>query len=140
MSRAPAKQGSPGGSQALKWLTPGLRVKRWMVLFAVCTLAGALGFLHFMWTGPLRPLAHRWIDWIGHALRPEFLPVWWLGLLMFLVALAGALYAITQLNRAILRGVGAAEGNTVDLMYSRHTLARGARIVAVGEAPGFLIC
>ena len=46
------------------------------VLVIVCTLIGAVGFLHFTWTGPLHFVATRWILWLNHFTEPEVLPLY----------------------------------------------------------------
>lgn len=122
--------------RAQRWLTPGLGVKRWIFLFMVCTLVGALGFLHFTWTGPLHFRATSWILWLNHFTKPEVLPLWVVGSVVMVLALIGALTAMIMLNRSVLRAIGTDPSEAVNVMYSRHTLSRGANIVAVGGGTG----
>ncbi|TSA86208.1 uridine diphosphate-N-acetylglucosamine-binding protein YvcK [Deinococcus detaillensis] len=111
-------------------------IKRWFALFAVCTFIGALGFLHFTWTGPLHFVATRWILWLNNFTEPEVLPLWVVGSVVMALSLAGAFTAITMLNRSLLRSVGTDPGEAVNVIYSRTTLARGPRVVAVGGGTG----
>ncbi|MBB5233260.1 putative cofD-like protein [Deinococcus budaensis] len=136
-------QGSSGGRAAREqarrarmWLSPGLGVKRWLLLFAVCTLLGAVGFLHFTWTGPLHFTATRWILWLNALTKPEVLPLWVAGISVMALALGGALLSIAMLNRSMLRSTGTAPEQALDVIYSHRTLSRGARIVAVGGGTG----
>ena len=122
--------------RARQWLTPGMGVKRWFLLFGVSTLVGAVGFLHFFWTGPLHFVATRWILWLNRFTRPEVLPLWVVGSVVMLLALIGALTAMTMLNRSVLRSVGTDPGQAVNVIYSRTTLSRGPRVVVVGGGTG----
>ncbi|MFC4639450.1 gluconeogenesis factor YvcK family protein [Deinococcus hohokamensis] len=122
--------------RARMWLEPGIGVKRWVMLFVVCTLIGAVGFLHFTWTGPLHFTATKWILWVNHFLRPEFMPLYLGGMIIMALALLGALWSIAMLGRSVLRGTGTAPGAAVDMIYARHTLGRAPRVVALGGGTG----
>lgn len=122
--------------RARMWLAPGLGVKRWLMLFVVCTLVGAVGFLHFTWTGPLHFVATRWILWLNALTKPEVMPLYVGGMTVMALALGGALLSIMMLNRSMLRSTGTAPEQALDVIYSKRTLARGPRIVAVGGGTG----
>lgn len=122
--------------RARMWLEPGLGVKRWLAVFAACTFIGAVAFLHFTWTGPLHPLATKWILWLNRLTNPEILPLYVTGIVVMVLTLAGALLSISMISRAMLRGTGTAPETAVDVLYERHTLARGPRVVAVGGGTG----
>ena len=122
--------------RARQWLTPGMGVKRWFLLFGISTIVGAVGFLHFFWTGPLHFVATRWILWLNSFTRPEVLPLWVVGSVVMGLALIGALTAMTMLNRSVLRSVGTDPGQAVNVIYSRTTLSRGPRVVVVGGGTG----
>lgn len=122
--------------RARRWLTPGMGVKRWFVLFGLCTLVGAVGFLHFTWTGPLHFFATHWILWLNNFTRPEVVPLWVVGIVVMALALGGAVYAMIMLNRSLLRSTGIDPSSAVDVIYSRTTLQRGPHVVAVGGGTG----
>lgn len=122
--------------RARRWMTPGMGVKRWFALFGACTFIGAVGFLHFTWTGPLHFVATRWILWLNSFTKPEVLPLWVVGTVVMGLALAGALTAMTMLNRSVLRSVGTDPRQAVNVIYSRTTLARGPRVLSVGGGTG----
>ncbi|WP_051363567.1 YvcK family protein [Deinococcus murrayi] len=122
--------------RAQMWLAPGLGVKRWLLLFVACTFLGAVGFLHFTWTGPLHFVATRWILWLNALTKPEVMPLYVGGMTVMALALAGALTSIVMLNRSMLRSTGTAPDQALDVIYSTRTLARGPRIVAVGGGTG----
>ncbi|AAF11007.1 YvcK family protein [Deinococcus radiodurans] len=122
--------------RARMWLEPGLGVKRWIFLFVVCTFVGAVAFLHFTWTGPLHPLATKWILWLNQFAEPGVFPLYAVGMVVMALALAGALYSITMISRAMLRGTGTAPETAVNVLYERKTLSRGMRVVTVGGGTG----
>lgn len=129
-----------GGQYATRrarvWLAPGMGVKRWLALFMACTLIGAVGFLHFTWTGPLHFVATRWILYLNALTEPGLVPLHVTGMAVMGLALIGAFFSIAMLNRSILRGTGTVPGTAMDLIYERRNLSRGARIVAVGGGTG----
>ncbi|WP_425148084.1 gluconeogenesis factor YvcK family protein [Deinococcus sp.] len=120
----------------IRWLTPGLGVKRWFSLFALCSLLGAFGFLHLTWTGPLHSWATHWILYLNALTDPQVMPLWMVGGLVMLLALAGAVTSMVMLNRSVLRATGNDPNTALDLMHSTRTLARGPRVVAVGGGTG----
>lgn len=122
--------------RARMWLAPGIGVKRWIALFVICTFVGAVGFLHFTWTGPLHFTATRWILWLNQFIRPEVLPLYVVGIGVMALALGGAFYSIAMLNRSMLRGTGTVPSQAVDIIYEKRNLARGPRMVAVGGGTG----
>lgn len=124
------------GRRARIWLSPGMGIKRWLGLFVLCTLLGAVGFLHFTWTGPWHYTATRWILKLNALTKPEVLPLYVAGMGVMMLSLGGALWSIAMLNRSMLRGTGTAPGTAVDIIYERRNLARGPRIVAVGGGTG----
>ncbi len=119
-----------------RWLTPGLGVKRWFTLFALCSLVGAFGFLHLTWTGPLHFAATRWILYLDNLTDPQIVPLWVVGGLVTLLALVGAVTSMVMFNRSILRAIGNDPRTTLDTIHSVRTLARGPRVLAVGGGTG----
>ncbi|GAA5511961.1 gluconeogenesis factor [Deinococcus carri] len=136
MSELPRSEAARARRRARMWLTPGMGVKRWLLLFIVCTFVGAVGFLHFTWTGPLHFVATRWILWLNALTGSNFLPLYAAGMAVMALSLAGAFLSIVMLNRSLLRSTGTAPETAVDLIYSHRALSRGPRIVAVGGGTG----
>ncbi|MDV6374129.1 gluconeogenesis factor YvcK family protein [Deinococcus arenicola] len=129
-------QGQYATRRARVWLAPGIGVKRWLTLFVVCTLVGAVGFLHFTWTGPLHFVATRWILYLNGLTLPGLIPLHITGMVVMSLALMGAFFSIAMLNRSMMRGIGTMPGAAVDLIRERRTLSRGLRIVALGGGTG----
>lgn len=124
------------GRRARMWMAPGIGVKRWISLFVICTLLGAVGVLHFTWTGPLHFVATRWILWVNALVSPEYMPLYVGGGTLMILALIGALWSIMMLNRSVLQGTGTAPETAVDVLYERRNLARGPHVVTLGGGTG----
>lgn len=122
--------------RARMWLSPGMGVKRWLSAFTVCVFLGAMGFLHFTWTGPLHILATRWILWLDSLISPGVMPFWVAGVLLMVAAFSASLFSMMMLTRSLLRSTGTEPREVVDVVYSRRNLARGPRIVALGGGTG----
>ena len=122
---------------ALKWLYPGMRVKRWMLL----TVAGILLFV----AGIALATNLQLIEWTGDALLYVFrqtglnlddfaLP---LGLAVAAAGFALVFTSVFQLNRSVLAAIAPeAQQDLADKIFQRRHLAQGQRIVVIGGGTG----
>jgi len=121
-----------------RWLTPGIGVKRWLLLTFVGCLVLALGVAHVVRqaTRDLDPggIAGFLLDLI----TLQFLPYPLRGILVVGLGLAligyGAYRTIGALTAPFLPSQGG--GRLVELIYQRKSLARGPRIVVIGGGTG----
>ena len=121
-----------------RWLTPGIGVKRWLLMTFLGLLVLALGVAHVIRqaTRDLEPggLAGTVLD----AVTFQFLPYPLRGLIVGLVGLAllgfGAYRTIRALTAPFLPSRGG--GRLVELIFQRKSLARGPRIVVIGGGTG----
>lgn len=118
----------------LKWLRPGLYVKRWLFLFLVGIACVALGIayvaVHFYRTEPFPDAAYY--------LTLQFIDRLWRAALFITVGSILAGVAFWQLNRSLLSPF-VTDGQHIalaDLIYRAHTLRQGPRIVAIGGGTG----
>ena len=125
------------GANLRRWLTPGIGVKRWLLMtFAGC-LVLALGVAHVVRqaTRDVEPtgLAGTALD----VITLQFLPYPLRGLIVVLVGIGligfGAYRTIRALASPFLPSAG---GRLVELIYQRKSLARGPRIVVIGGGTG----
>jgi uncharacterized cofD-like protein len=120
-----------------RWLTPGIGVKRWLLVTFAGLLILALGVAHVLRqaTRDLDPggLVGVVIDLV----TLQFLPYPVRGLLVILLGLAllaiGAYRTIGALTEPFLPSRG---GRLVELIYQRKSLARGPRVVVIGGGTG----
>lgn len=113
-----------------------MHIKRWVSVLIVCAFFLAVGFLHFVWTGPMHWVATRWILWLNAVGDPDVLPLWVVGGLVMTLAFAGAIISVVMLNRSMLQATGTKPSEVVDHIYTRRTLARGPHIVTLGGGTG----
>ncbi|MEO5940130.1 MAG: gluconeogenesis factor YvcK family protein [Candidatus Limnocylindrales bacterium] len=121
-----------------RWLTPGIGVKRWLLLAFVGLLILTLGIAHVIRqaTRDLEPGGIAGV--ILDAITLQFLPYPVRGLLVGIVGLVllgfGALRTIRALTAPFLPTRGG--GRLVELIYQRKSLARGPRVVVIGGGTG----
>ncbi len=119
----------------LKWLTPGIGVKRWMaVLFAGVTalsVAFALVLLAFFRAHPIPPL--EWALTLGGA------SLWMRAALAAAIGAALVVLALIRINRAILQPLEMGEGALIDALLEHRQRGRGPKIVAIGGGTGLPI-
>lgn len=121
-----------------RWLTPGIGVKRWVLLTFTGLLLLTLGVAHAIRqaTRDLEPggIAGTILDIVAL----QFLPYPIRGLLVGLLGLAlvgiGAYRTIGSLTAPFLPSSGG--GRLVELIYQRKSLARGPRVVVIGGGTG----
>ena len=121
-----------------RWLTPGIGVKRWLLLTFVGCLVLVLGVAHVIRqvTRDVDPggLAGTMID-VGDAPVPA-VPV--RGLLVGILAGAALIgYGAYRTLRALTAPfIPTESGRMVELIYQRKSLARGPRVVVIGGGTG----
>jgi len=120
-----------------RWLTPGIGVKRWLLLTFVGCLVLALGVAHVLRqaTRDLEPggLLGNLIDF----LTLQFLPYPLRGLLVLLAGVLLIGYGAYRTVRALTDPFLPSEsGRLVELIYQRRSLARGPRVVVIGGGTG----
>ena len=118
----------------LKWLRPGLHVKRWLVLFVMGTMFTALGLayvaIHVYRQEPFPPVVYY--------VTLQFIDQLWRGVLFIAVGTLLSVFSFWQLSRSLLSPF-ITSGQSVslaDLFYRARYLDKGPRIVAVGGGTG----
>jgi len=115
--------------RGLKWLYPGMAVKRWALLAAGSMLLVVLGLVLLLGRELVRWLWGLFVPAPGYALL--------VGAGAVTVGLAGTVFGIKGFLRSIIRGVAPeAIGQTAEVLYSRRRLARGPSVVALGGGTG----
>ena len=118
-----------------RWLTPGIGVKRWLLVMFAGLLLLALGVAHVIRQASrdLEPggIAQAVID----AVTLQFLPYPLRGLLAVVAGVSLVVIGVYRAARALTDPFRTAEGGPlVELIYQKRFLARGPRIVAIGRA------
>jgi len=125
-------------NRILKWLYPGLRIKRWLVV-------GILGFI-FLSTGVAVLLNVRVLTYLIDLARTMSLiffgrPLSWLfAVLLALCGLLLVIISIRRLVRSILLGfLPGNENKVVEILYQQRRLKQGPKIVAIGGGTGLSV-
>ncbi len=128
----------------LKWLYPGMRVKRWMtvtLLGLILVVAGIILAVNVTWGNYLQMLDDllAWIfdktNGIVNISDPKvILP---LGFTLITLGLLLIFISYFQFNRAVLAAVAPeARQDLADRIFQRRSLAQGHRIVVIGGGTG----
>jgi uncharacterized cofD-like protein len=120
-----------------RWLTPGIGVKRWLLVMFAGLLLLTLGVAHLIRqaTRDLQPggVAQAVLD----AVSLQFLPYPLRGLIAGVAGVSLILLGAYGAARALTAPFRSAEGGPlVELIYQKRFLARGPRIVAIGGGTG----
>ncbi len=118
----------------LRWLSPGIEVKRWLIVLGLGIAVVGLGLGYV-----LRDIYdyYTFPEWVYYATL-QFLPRW-VRALLFLGAGLGLIgFGLYKLNRSLLSAVhGDYSGaQLLDILHRRRYLKRGPRVVAVGGGTG----
>ncbi|ADI13571.1 gluconeogenesis factor YvcK family protein [Truepera radiovictrix] len=126
-------------STARLWLTPGMGVKRHVVVVALglCVLmtGASLGVL---WLRSDGAYPYRVLRPLEAVLRASWWNAWggWVALALLTVGLVLAVWAIVRLNRSLLSNWMPKPKDAAILLHRRVSLAKGPRIVAFGGGSG----
>jgi uncharacterized cofD-like protein len=117
----------------LRWLTPGLEVKRWLILLLVSELIIALGVAYYL----KEYYQHAELPGWTFFLTIQFLPRWVRGTIFGALGLGLLVYSIVRLQHSILGPfLPGVDRSVADQIWSYRTRSRGPRIVAVGGGTG----
>ncbi len=118
----------------LKWLYPGMHVKRWLALLLLGVAVMGLGIAYL-----LREVYVTYtFPGAFYYLTLQFFPRYVRGILFMCVSLGMIFFAVWHLNRSLLSAVMLPGRSTrmVDLVYNARFRSRGPRIVAIGGGTG----
>lgn len=119
----------------LKWLQPGLNVKRWLVLLTLGILCLALGIAYLLVE------AYRTYTFppAAYYITLQFIDRFWRGVMFIVLGIGLALVAFWRLSRSVIGAVLFPIGNRddlVEMVYRHSRLGQGPRIVAIGGGTG----
>ena len=118
----------------LRWLTPGLEIKRWLLLLMIAELVLVLGFAYilkaFYETATLPPQFFY--------ITLQFLPHWARAIIFGTLGVALLIYSYVKLTQSVLGPFlpGNSTESIVDVIHAYRLKGRGPRIVAIGGGTG----
>lgn len=124
---------------SLKWLHPGMGVKRWIVLgfLGLLTFLLGMGVLIQAHAPGDKPMAVRVANWLIEATELGLRPAR-LGLLLTIGGATICLFALGKLIHSLTSVLDPdiMPGGLVDIIYQRRKLTQGRRIVVIGGGTG----
>ncbi len=116
----------------LRWLVPGMGVKRWIGLLIIGAFMVALGLAYWLVDLSLALDRPALID----TLTLQFIPRLARALLFGAAGLALVLFAVARLNRAVLEPFVRPGQDVAQAVSEHRRRGRGSRIVAIGGGTG----
>jgi uncharacterized cofD-like protein len=117
----------------LRWLRPGLEVKRWIILLAVGILIIDLAVAYFLKDAYQ---SAPWPSWTSYVTL-QFLSHGQRGIVFLVFGLAVLVFSIVQLQRSVLGPfLPGGERSVAEVIYAYRTRRRGPRVVAIGGGTG----
>jgi uncharacterized cofD-like protein len=117
------------------WLTPGIGIKRWLLVVLVGTTFIALGFAVLI-LDLYRETEISWLRLIFNFISLSFLARWLRALIFGGAGLIIILIGIWELNRSILKPFVKPGQPFIDTLSDYKKRSRGPRIVAIGGGNG----
>lgn len=120
----------------MKWLYPGMGVKRWLLLLMAGVTSMSLGLAYLLVTiYRQQPLPE-----VFYYLTLQFIPRLWRALLFGVIGLAAVSLAVYNLNRSLLAVFWRpGRDNLANLVFQHRQRARGPKVVAIGGGTGLSI-
>src|SRR6266446_1785589 len=118
----------------LRWLTPGLEIKRWLLLLMVAELVVVLGFAYFLkafYESATLPQQFYYITL-------QFWPHWLRAVIFGTLGVGLLLFSYVKLTQSVLGPFlpGNSTSSIVDVIHAFRVKGRGPRIVAIGGGTG----
>lgn len=128
---------------SLKWLYPGMKVKRWISLAIAGVVVELLGFALYNHAHPFDILAfaNRFWNWISDSTRinlgEEHITLY-IGAGLILLGIFTILFALSRLMQSVTTALtlGNTKDSLVDVIYRNRFLSQGARVVVIGGGTG----
>src|SRR4030042_4766542 len=117
------------------WLTPGLGIKRWLIVVLIGTTFIALGFAVLI-LDVYRQTEISWLRLIFNLISLSFLPRWLRALIFGGAGLLIFSMGIWEMNRSILKPFIKPGQPVIDTLSDFKKRSRGPRIVSIGGGNG----
>ena len=122
-------------NQWFKWLSPGLSVKRWLLISVGGVLLTSLGLAIWIKLTPIFWMIELFKNFLG--VITNFLPNYISGPLVLLGGLLLVLWGQTRTVSSITKVVSAEGGEElIEVLLAHHRLYRGPKIVVIGGGTG----
>ena len=120
----------------LKWLYPGMHIKRWLVLMLAGVAILTLGLAYVLREAYISGFT---LPGIFYYLTLQFIPRYVRGVFFMLGAVGLIVFALWKLNQSLLSALAPnlnTNDSVVNTIYNQRFLSRGPKIVAIGGGHG----
>lgn len=118
---------------SVKWLYPGMGIKRWLLLLAAGITLLSLGMAYVL-TDIYR---HQPLPRAFYYITLQFVPRIYRALLFGILGLSAAVLAVLRLSASLLAvSIPPGQENLAELVYQQRQRERGPRVVAIGGGTG----
>src|SRR3989441_9100645 len=118
----------------LRWLTPGLQIKRWLLLLMLAELVLVLGVAYALKEiYQTATLPHGF-----YYITLQFLPYWARAVIFGFIGVFLLIFSYLKLTQSVLGPFlpGNSTGRIVEMIHAFRVKGRGPRIVAIGGGTG----
>src|SRR2546425_11942418 len=124
----------PSTTSLLRWLTPGLQIKRWLLLLMLSELVLVLGVAYAL--KELYQAAH--LPGFFYYLTLQFLPYWARAITFSVFGVGLLLVSYLKLTQSILGPFlpGNSTSSVLEVIHAYRLRGRGPRVVAIGGGKG----
>jgi uncharacterized cofD-like protein len=135
-NRSPMPETPPRPEGMVRWFTPGLNVKRWLLLLFAAIVLLSLAFGYALKDAYTTISFPRFVG----PLTLQFMPRWARAVLFLGLSVVMAAVAFYKLGRSILGPflpmASTSGSGVVEQIYTHRLLAKGPRLVAIGGGTG----
>lgn len=121
--------GTKRWERILKWLYPGMGVKRWALVIGASGVVLVVGLMGL--------IGRENLKFLYELLQNSGVPYGALVAALVILGIGGVAFGVNRLVRSIVQGISPGyEGRASEVLYSRRLLSRGPRVVAIGGGTG----
>lgn len=125
----------------VKWLYPGLNLKRWLFLFAVGVIMACVGvtlIFNYQFVGLIEALVFTFINYVGGEYYRS--TITGLGIFNVIFGILFMFYGAARVIRTIIRAVMPGEKESLrELIFTRQKLDKGPAVVVIGGGTGLSV-
>ena len=120
----------------LRWLYPGMKVKRWLFLAIIGVIFISIGLSLIVSTPYFRGIYRTWSSIVYQLVRNYWLSVSF-GLIWLALGIFFIVFGLQHMNRSIFSAImPASEDDVAMKIYKKRQLERGPNVVAIGGGHG----
>ncbi len=125
----------------LKWLYPGMKFKRWLLLFSVGTIVASIGIavvFNYKYIGNIEEFIFRTVYMMTGTYYYTVTAI--VGITVILIGLATMLFATRMIIRSVISVlIPESSDKLVDLIFEKRKLNRGPAVTVIGGGTGLSV-